>query len=97
MLPIYGSYLSVKDAINEPSASNLFDAGLSVAGDIGLIFGAGAFLKSAAALRKARLLASLSKGRKGKLASSKLAKTATDKFAKSMLMLPKIDFYDDLG
>lgn len=97
ILPIYGSYLSIKDAINEPSLSNIFDAGLSVAGDVGLILGAEALPKAALALRKARTAAMLSKGAIGKAAFSKAARIGTDKAAKSLLILPKLDLYDDLG
>lgn len=97
ILPIYGSYLSIKDAINEPSLSNIFDAGLSVAGDVGLILGAGALPKAALALRKARTAEMLSKGVIGKAAFSKAARIGTDKAAKSLLILPKLDLYDDLG
>ena len=53
MIPVYGTYLSIKDAIDDPSLANIGMAGLSLAGDVGTLFGAGALLKGAVGASKA--------------------------------------------
>lgn len=39
MVPVYGTYLSFKDAINDPSWTNWGLAGLSLLGDVGTVLG----------------------------------------------------------
>lgn len=53
MIPIYGTYRSIKDAWDNPTLSNIGMAGLSLAGDIGTVVGAGALLKGAVGASKA--------------------------------------------
>ena len=49
MIPVYGTYRSFKDAINDPSFTNWGLAGLSLLGDLGYGVGIGAALKGAKA------------------------------------------------
>lgn len=53
MIPIYGTYKSVQDAVNNPTWSNIGMAGLSAIGDIGMIVGAGGLAKGAVSAAKA--------------------------------------------
>jgi hypothetical protein len=71
MIPVYGSYLSIKDAVEDPSWSNIANAGVSTVGDLLTIFGIGAGIKT---------LATASKGAKAVSAATK-AVTAADKAA----------------
>lgn len=71
MIPVYGSYLSIKDAVEDPSWSNIANAGVSTVGDLLTIFGIGAGIKA---------LATASKGAKAVSAATK-AVTAADKAA----------------
>lgn len=62
MIPIYGTYKSVQDAVNNPTWSNIGMAGLSAIGDIGMIVGAGGLAKGAvSAIKGANALNKLSK------------------------------------
>ena len=53
MVPVYGTYLSVKDAIDDPSWQNWGLAGLSLLGDIATVAGgSGLLVKGASAASK---------------------------------------------
>lgn len=52
MIPIYGTYRSIKDAWEDPSISNIGMAGLSLLGDVGTLAGAGALVKGAVTASK---------------------------------------------
>lgn len=62
MIPIYGTYKSIQDAIDNPTWSNIGMAGLSAIGDIGMVVGAGGLAKGAVtAIKGANTLNKLSK------------------------------------
>ena len=75
MIPIYGTYRSIKDAIDDPTLGNIGMAGLSAASDIGTLFGVGAIGRGALGALKA-----------GKAASKavKLARATKPQIAKSV-------------
>lgn len=54
MIPIYGTYKEGKRFLENPSWSNAGSFGLSLAGDIGTVFGAGLIAKGLSAANKAR-------------------------------------------
>ena len=54
MIPIYGTYKEGKRFLENPSWSNAGSFGLSLAGDIGTVFGAGLITKGLSAANKAR-------------------------------------------
>lgn len=62
MLPVYGTYLSVNDAIADPTWYNIGTAVLSGLGDVGTLAGVGLAGKAAVAASKASKLAKLAKG-----------------------------------
>ena len=62
MIPIYGTYRSIKDAIAEPTWQNIGLAGASALGDALTVFGVGAGIKGGvAAARAGKVASSLSK------------------------------------
>lgn len=69
MIPVYGSYLSIKDAVEDPSWANIANAGISTVGDLLTIFGIGAGIKA---------LATASKGAKAVSASRKATVVARE-------------------
>lgn len=54
MIPIYGTYKEGKRFLENPSWGNAGSFGLSLAGDIGTVFGAGLIAKGLSAANKAR-------------------------------------------
>lgn len=52
LVPVYGTYKSIKDAVNNPTWQNIGMAGLSAASDVGTLFGVGALGKGAVAAAK---------------------------------------------
>lgn len=53
MIPIYGTYKSIRDAVNKPTLGNIGMAGLSALSDAGMIFGVGAAGRGALGALKA--------------------------------------------
>lgn len=56
-VPGLGSVLSIQDAVNDPSLSNVGMAGLSVLGDLGSVIGVGNIIRTGVAANKAAKLA----------------------------------------
>lgn len=53
LIPVYGTYLSGKDFVEDPTWKNGVNLGLSVLGDVGTFFGVGAGLKALTKANKA--------------------------------------------
>lgn len=78
MLPVYGTYLSVNDAIEDPTWYNIGTAVLSGLGDVGTLAGVGWAGKAAVVASKASKLAKMTKGAEKAAHAAKAADKALD-------------------
>lgn len=97
MIPVVGTYHSVKDAINEPSWKNIGLTGLSVLGDVASIFGVGEFAKAGVgAIKAGKTLKAMRPAFQAVEETSKIANKAAYTYKKARQATNSVSLMKDL-
>lgn len=98
LIPIVGTYYSIKDAVNDPSWKNVGLAGLSVLGDAASIFGVGELAKAGVgAIKAGKTLKAMKPAIQAVEETNKIASRAANTYNKARQATNAVSLMNDLN